>query len=63
MGQRVQVQKQVVTKSAESAPAEPVDLANEELNEETEELLDEIDDLLEENAQQFVTSYIQAGGE
>lgn len=29
----------------------------------TDDLLDEIDDLLEENAEDFVRSYIQKGGE
>ena len=28
-----------------------------------DELADEIDDLLEENAEQFVTNYVQRGGE
>lgn len=35
----------------------------EKLDEDTEELLDEIDDVLEENAAEFVHSYIQKGGE
>lgn len=33
------------------------------LDDGTEELLDEIDDVLEENAAEFVRSYIQKGGE
>lgn len=28
-----------------------------------DDVLDEIDDILEENAQQFVADYVQAGGE
>jgi ubiquitin-like protein Pup len=34
-----------------------------ELKEELDELLDEIDDILEENAEEFVASYVQRGGE
>lgn len=35
----------------------------EELNEDTEATLDEIDDVLEENAENFVRSYVQKGGQ
>lgn len=35
----------------------------EKLNEETDDLLDEIDDVLEENAEEFIRSYIQKGGQ
>ncbi|GAA4827786.1 ubiquitin-like protein Pup [Saccharopolyspora rosea] len=34
-----------------------------DLDDSTEELLTEIDDVLEENATEFVRSYIQKGGE
>lgn len=34
-----------------------------DLKEEMDELIDEIDDLLEENAEEFVASYVQRGGE
>ncbi|MBB5159701.1 ubiquitin-like protein Pup [Saccharopolyspora phatthalungensis] len=34
-----------------------------ELDDTTEAILDEIDDVLEENAAEFVRSYIQKGGE
>lgn len=50
--------------------AEPVEAATkgkdakaEELKEHTDDLLDEIDSVLEENAEEFVKSYIQRGGE
>ncbi|MER7080173.1 prokaryotic ubiquitin-like protein Pup [Saccharopolyspora kobensis] len=33
------------------------------LNEDTEATLDEIDDVLEDNAEDFVRSYVQKGGE
>lgn len=35
----------------------------EELKEELDGLLDEIDEVLEENAEDFVRSYVQKGGE
>jgi len=33
------------------------------IKEELDKLLDEIDDILEENAEEFVKSYVQRGGE
>ena len=35
----------------------------EKLKEETDEILDEIDSVLEENAEEFIKSYVQKGGE
>jgi ubiquitin-like protein Pup len=35
----------------------------EELKEELDDLLDEIDSVLEENAEDFIKSYVQKGGE
>ncbi|HEX9235668.1 MAG TPA: ubiquitin-like protein Pup [Actinomycetota bacterium] len=35
----------------------------EKLKEEMDEILDEIDTVLEENAEEFVKSYVQKGGE
>lgn len=34
-----------------------------ELKDEMDEILDEIDSVLEENAEEFVKSYVQKGGE
>ena len=42
-----------------SAPA----VRGEKLKEEMDDLLDEIDSVLEENAEEFVRSYVQKGGE
>lgn len=36
---------------------------HEQLSEDVDDLLDEIDGVLEENAEEFVKSYIQKGGE
>jgi len=42
-----------------AAPAK----AGEALKEDLDDLLDEIDSVLEENAEEFVRSYVQKGGE
>lgn len=41
----------------------PVSDSSEKIKAELDELLDEIDDVLETNAEDFVKSYIQKGGE
>ena len=45
----------------EEAPA--TSERGEKIKEELDELLDEIDSVLEENAEEFVRSYVQKGGE
>lgn len=45
------------------APAESGSSRAEALKEELDELLDEIDAVLEVNAEEFVRSYVQKGGE
>jgi prokaryotic ubiquitin-like protein Pup len=45
----------------ESAP--PVTESGEKLKAELDDLLDEIDEVLETNAEDFVKSYVQKGGE
>ncbi len=55
----------------EKESAEPVDVGpaqsasrrSEQLKDELDNLLDEIDEVLESNAEEFVKSYIQKGGE
>ncbi len=50
----------------EEAPVEDVPAASEsgeKIKAELDDLLDEIDDVLEQNAEDFVKSYIQKGGE
>ncbi len=37
--------------------------SGEKIKSELDDLLDEIDDVLEENAEEFVKSYVQKGGE
>jgi prokaryotic ubiquitin-like protein Pup len=45
----------------EAAPAES--RRGEEIKAELDDLLDEIDEVLEDNAEEFVRSYVQKGGE
>ncbi|MFZ9443156.1 MAG: ubiquitin-like protein Pup [Ilumatobacteraceae bacterium] len=64
MAERVQKHKQASEKSEEvvhdsGASTEQGD----KLRAELDDLLDEIDDVLESNAEDFVKSYIQKGGE
>ena len=47
----------------ESAPSEDVSGRKEQLDEDIDAILDEIDDVLETNAEDFVKSFIQKGGE
>jgi ubiquitin-like protein Pup len=46
----------------EAAVAPPTE-RGEKLKSELDDLLDEIDEVLEENAEEFVKSYVQKGGE
>jgi len=46
-----------------SEPAPAVSESGEKLKAELDDLLDEIDEVLETNAEDFVKSYIQKGGE
>ena len=64
-----QEQKQPKKSSEEAAPQEEVapetDVAErkEALDDDIDAILDEIDDVLESNAEDFVKSFIQKGGE
>ncbi|TIC87687.1 ubiquitin-like protein Pup [Nocardioides sp. GY 10113] len=49
--------------SAEVAPESDVAERKEALDEDVDAILDEIDDVLESNAEDFVKSFIQKGGE
>lgn len=52
-----------VDEAVETAPAGNVQERHEKLSEDVDALLDEIDDVLEENAEEFVKSYVQKGGQ
>ena len=65
MAEREQIKKQVPSRTEEetdeTAPASTD--KGEKLKAELDDLLDEIDEVLEENAEDFVRSYVQKGGE
>jgi prokaryotic ubiquitin-like protein Pup len=48
---------------AEAAANPEVSKKGKKIKEDLDKLLDEIDDILEENAEEFVKSYVQRGGE
>ncbi len=65
MAEREQIKKSAPSRSDE-AEVEEVPASTkkgEELKAELDDLLDEIDEVLEENAEEFVRSYVQKGGE
>ncbi len=64
MAEREQIRKPAPSRRddvVEEAPA--ASAQGEKIKAELDELLDEIDDVLETNAEDFVKSYIQKGGE
>ena len=66
MAEREQVRRERVERDPESAEetvAQAVTERGERLKEELDDLLDEIDGVLETNAEEFVKSYVQKGGE
>ena len=65
MAEREQKKKPTTTREAEvveEGPA-PDSKQGEKIKAELDDLLDEIDEVLEENAEDFVRSYVQKGGE
>ena len=64
MAEREQKKKQSPTRSDEVVEAAPTQTKQgEKLKAELDELLDEIDEVLEDNAEEFVRSYVQKGGQ
>jgi ubiquitin-like protein Pup len=64
MAEREQKRKQSTTRSDEVVEAVPPQTKQgEKLKAELDELLDEIDEVLEDNAEEFVRSYVQKGGQ
>ncbi len=64
MAEREQIRKNAPKPSEEVAEEAPATSeSGEALKAELDDLLDEIDDVLETNAEDFVKSYIQKGGE
>lgn len=64
MAEREQVQKPGGSRrEAENQPTTAKSERGDELKSELDDLLDEIDEVLETNAEEFVKSYIQKGGQ
>jgi ubiquitin-like protein Pup len=66
MAERTQKSKQPQPRTEEVEPAADapaVSESGEKLKAELDDLLDEIDDVLETNAEDFVKSYVQKGGQ
>ncbi|MGI9604279.1 MAG: ubiquitin-like protein Pup [Acidimicrobiales bacterium] len=64
MAEREQIRRNKPSETDESVEETPAaSETGEKLKSELDELLDEIDEVLETNAEDFVKSYIQKGGE
>jgi ubiquitin-like protein Pup len=65
MAEREQIKKQAPSRTEEAVQedAPTTSKKGEELKAELDELLDEIDEVLEDNAEEFVRSYVQKGGQ
>ena len=64
MAERTQKQKPTPNRTDEVVEAAPaVTESGDKLKAELDDLLDEIDDVLETNAEDFVKSYVQKGGQ
>ncbi len=65
MAERELKRKPASAPREEAVPEEapPASGQGEKLKAELDDLLDEIDEVLEENAEEFVRSYVQKGGE
>ena len=60
--ERKQAEKREQAKTTEAEQTETT-AKGEKLKEEMDDILDEIDSVLEENAEEFIKSYVQKGGE
>ncbi len=64
MAEREQKRKQTNSRTEDVVEAMPASThQGDKLKAELDELLDEIDEVLEDNAEEFVRSYIQKGGQ
>ncbi len=57
------VEREAVSNEAAQTDAKTTEKQGEKLKAELDDLLDEIDEVLEVNAEEFVKSYVQKGGE
>jgi prokaryotic ubiquitin-like protein Pup len=62
-GQRQTTRRAEEADQVESGTTEEVRERQEKLSDDVDAILDEIDEVLEENAEEFVRSYVQKGGQ
>jgi ubiquitin-like protein Pup len=62
-GQRQTTRRSDETEEAQTGTDAEVRERQEKLTEDVDAILDEIDEVLEENAEEFVRSYVQKGGQ
>jgi len=62
-GQRQTTRRSDETDEAEASSVDEVKERHEKLSDDVDAILDEIDEVLEENAEEFVRSYVQKGGQ
>jgi prokaryotic ubiquitin-like protein Pup len=62
-GQRQTTRQTEETEETEATSTDEVKERHEKLSDDVDSILDEIDEVLEENAEEFVRSYVQKGGE
>jgi ubiquitin-like protein Pup len=62
-GQRQTTRRTEETEEDQAASTEEVKERHEKLSDDVDAILDEIDEVLEENAEEFVRSYVQKGGQ
>jgi len=62
-GQRQTPRRTEEVEETEAASTEEVKERHEKLADDVDAILDEIDEVLEENAEEFVRSYVQKGGQ
>jgi prokaryotic ubiquitin-like protein Pup len=62
-GQRQTPKRADETEQTEPGSTEEVRERHEKLSDDVDAILDEIDEVLEENAEEFVRSYVQKGGQ
>ena len=62
-GQRQTTRRAEETEETEAGASEEVRERHEKLSDDVDAILDEIDEVLEENAEEFVRSYVQKGGQ
>jgi prokaryotic ubiquitin-like protein Pup len=62
-GQRQTTRRAEETEEDQAASVDEVKERHEKLSDDVDAILDEIDEVLEENAEEFVRSYVQKGGQ